>query len=96
MNRKVPSKHRKIPMSMTQQILGNHIVEKDTRKPRIPEIGEIIDVEIDITMVHEQLGGRIAPEYKKLELDYVKYPERIVYLLDHWVPSPSVPDCEHA
>ncbi|TFG17566.1 MAG: 3-isopropylmalate dehydratase large subunit [Promethearchaeota archaeon] len=78
-------------MSMTQQILGNHIVEKDTRKPRIPEIGEIIDVEIDITMVHEQLGGRIAPEYKKLELDYVKYPERIVYLLDHWVPSPSVP-----
>ena len=78
-------------MSMTQQILGNHIVENGARKSRIPEIGEIIDVEIDITMVHEQLGGRIAPEYAKLDIDYVKHPDRIAYLLDHWVPSPSVP-----
>jgi 3-isopropylmalate/(R)-2-methylmalate dehydratase large subunit len=77
-------------MSMTQKILGNHIVEEGVGKPRIPEIGEIIEAEIDITMVHEQLGGRIAPEYNKLDIDYVKHPDRIVYLLDHWVPSPSI------
>ena len=77
-------------MSMTQKILGSHILEDKTKKPRIPEIGEIIEVDVDITMVHEQLGGRIAPEYEKLGLDYVKNPTRIVYILDHWVPSPSI------
>ncbi len=77
-------------MSMTQKILGSHILVDDKESPRIPEIGEIIEVDVDVIMVHEQLGGRIAPEYKKLGIDYVKNPERVVYILDHWVPSPSI------
>ncbi|MHA1820877.1 MAG: aconitase/3-isopropylmalate dehydratase large subunit family protein [Promethearchaeota archaeon] len=56
----------------------------------IPTPGQFILAEIDLIMVHEQLGGRITKEYKKLNLDYVKHPEKIVYLLDHWVPSPDV------
>jgi 3-isopropylmalate/(R)-2-methylmalate dehydratase large subunit len=77
-------------MSMTQKILGNHIMEDDAHNSRLPEIGEIVEVDVDVIMVHEQLGGRIAPEYKKLDLDYVKHPDRVVFLLDHWVPSPSI------
>lgn len=77
-------------MSMTQKILGSHIMKDDIHSPRVPEIGEIVEVNVDVTMVHEQLGGRIAPEYQKLGIDYVKHPDRIVYILDHWVPSPSV------
>lgn len=77
-------------MSMTQKIIGSHIMKEGSRSPRIPEIGEIVEVDVDVIMVHEQLGGRIAPEYKKLGLDYVKHPDRVVFLLDHWVPSPSI------
>ncbi|MBN2156564.1 MAG: 3-isopropylmalate dehydratase large subunit [Candidatus Lokiarchaeota archaeon] len=75
---------------MTQKILSTHIVKDDSTSPVIPEIGEIIEVEIDVIMVHEQLGGRIAPEYEKLGLDYIKHPERVVFILDHWVPSPTI------
>ncbi len=77
-------------MSMTQRIIGTHIVKDNKKHSRIPEIGEIVEVDVDTIMVHEQLGGRIAPEYSKLGLDYVVHPDRVVFILDHWVPSPSV------
>ncbi len=69
--------------TITQKILSEHCDGK-------PEPGEFINCDIDLIMVHEQLGGRIAPEYEKLNLDYVKNPEKIVYILDHWVPSPDI------
>ncbi len=52
--------------------------------------GEFIECEIDLIMVHEQLGGRIHEEYEKLGIDYVWDPNKIFFILDHWVPAPSV------
>ncbi|MBD3351550.1 MAG: homoaconitate hydratase family protein [Candidatus Lokiarchaeota archaeon] len=80
---------------MTQQILTEHRINqaKDNDveiSHQLLEPGTFIQSEIDLCMVHEQLGGRISKEYAKLGLDYIKSPEKIVYILDHWVPSPDV------
>ena len=52
--------------------------------------GQFIDCNIDLIMVHEQLGGRIHAEYEKLGLDRVWDPEKIFFILDHWVPAPTI------
>ncbi len=56
--------------------------------------GEFINCEIDMIMVHEQLGGRIHKEYEKLEIDYVWDPNKIFFILDHWVPAPTISAAE--
>jgi 3-isopropylmalate/(R)-2-methylmalate dehydratase large subunit len=45
-------------------------------------------------MVHEQLGGRIAPEYSKLGCDSIWDPSKVFFVLDHWVPAPTVQAAE--
>jgi len=54
------------------------------------EPGQFIEAEIDLIMVHEQLGGRIHKEYEKLGLNQVWDPDKIFFILDHWVPAPTV------
>lgn len=85
-------------MSITQKILARHL-SKDNRssnqensesQTRLPDPGEFINADIDLIMVHEQLAGRIDKEYEKLGFESVKNPEKIVYILDHWVPAPDI------
>jgi homoaconitate hydratase family protein len=52
--------------------------------------GQFIDCDIDLIMVHEQLGGRIHIEYEKLGIDHVWDPNKIFFILDHWVPAPTI------
>ena len=52
--------------------------------------GQFIDCDIDLIMVHEQLGGRIHKEYNKLGIDYVWDPDKVFFILDHWVPPPTI------
>ena len=52
--------------------------------------GQFIDCNIDLIMVHEQLGGRIHVEYEKLGLDHVWDPDKIFFILDHWIPAPTI------
>ncbi len=52
--------------------------------------GQFIEADIDMVMVHEQLGGRIHLEYKKLGIDEVWDPDKIFFILDHWVPAPTI------
>jgi len=52
--------------------------------------GQFIECRIDLIMVHEQLGGRIHVEYEKLGLDRVWDPEKIFFILDHWIPAPTI------
>jgi homoaconitate hydratase family protein len=52
--------------------------------------GQYIEGNIDTIMVHEQLGGRIYKEYEKLGIDYVWNPNKIFFILDHWVPAPNI------
>lgn len=78
-------------MSMTQKILSEHFDQDDTtvNPSKLKEPGDLVNASLDLIMVHEQLAGRISKEYRKIGIDYVKNPENIVYILDHWVPSPD-------
>ena len=52
--------------------------------------GQFMEADIDLIMVHEQLGGRIHKQYEKLGIDYVWDPNKIFFILDHWVPAPTI------
>ncbi len=52
--------------------------------------GQFVDCDIDMIMVHEQLGGRIHLEYDKLGIDYIWDPNKVFFILDHWVPPPTI------
>jgi 3-isopropylmalate/(R)-2-methylmalate dehydratase large subunit len=71
-------------MSISDQIFAQH-AQNHNISP-----GDFIQCNIDMVMVHEQLGGRIAPEFEKLQLDKIWDVEKVFYILDHWVPPPDV------
>jgi 3-isopropylmalate/(R)-2-methylmalate dehydratase large subunit len=73
-------------MTIAEKILASHS-DRDKVSP-----GEIVHASIDRVMVHEMLGtpGGVAELYEKLNLDHVWNPNKIVALLDHWVPAPTV------
>ena len=70
--------------TIAEKILINHSNLKNISP------GQFIDCDIDLIMVHEQLGGRIHKEYEKLEINYVWDPNKIFFILDHWVPAPTI------
>jgi homoaconitate hydratase family protein len=70
--------------TIAEKIFCEHSKEKSVSP------GQFIEANIDLIMVHEQLGGRIHKEYEKLGLNKVWDPNKIFFILDHWVPAPTV------
>jgi len=73
-------------MTIAEKILASHSDRGEVHS------GEIVNASVDRVMVHEMLGlsGGVAEVFEKLNLDRVWDPDKIVALLDHWVPAPSV------
>jgi len=72
---------------------GHTIVEKilaDHTSNQTISPGMFIEAKIDLVMVHEQLGGRIHKEYEKLGLNEIWDPDKVFFILDHWVPAPHI------
>ena len=70
--------------TIAEKILLEHSDLKDI------SAGQFVDCVIDLIMVHEQLGGRIHVEYEKLGIDHVWDPNKIFFILDHWIPAPTI------
>jgi len=70
--------------TIAEKILSEHSNLKEIAP------GQFIQCNIDLIMVHEQLGGRIHKEYEKLGIDYVWDPNKIFFILDHWIPAPTI------
>jgi 3-isopropylmalate/(R)-2-methylmalate dehydratase large subunit len=53
--------------------------------------GDHIEAEVDLIFLHEALG-KVISSYEELEESgaTIKRPDRVVVLLDHWVPAPNV------
>ncbi len=75
-------------MTLAEKILarasGRHSV-----KP-----GEYVVANIDLAMTHEGMRG-VFPILKEAGVKKVWDPEKVVNLLDHWVPAPTVQAAEH-
>ncbi|MFX1342338.1 MAG: 3-isopropylmalate dehydratase large subunit [Promethearchaeota archaeon] len=69
---------------MAEKILTNHSDQK-TVTP-----GEIIEASVDVAMSHEMMGTRVIPHLEEAEVTKVWDPSRVVMILDHWVPAPTV------
>ncbi|MEJ5167333.1 MAG: 3-isopropylmalate dehydratase large subunit [Thermoanaerobaculia bacterium] len=61
------------------------ILAKYAGKEKV-EVGEIVTVEPDFILSHDN-SSAIAKTFKKIGIERVKYPERIVIVLDHCTPA---------
>ncbi len=70
---------------MAEKILASH-----SGKSRVSP-GEFVEASIDVAMVHEALGvtGGVADIFRDMGAEKVWNPDRVIALLDHWVPAPS-------
>lgn len=73
-------------MTISEKILASH----SDHHLLIP--GEFVEARIDRAMVHEALGvpGGVADIFRKTGANQVWDEKRIIALLDHWTPAPSV------
>lgn len=69
-------------MTLTEKITAKHAGEKDV----VP--GEIVEVDIDKVFVHDIFAAAVIHEFKK-QNEKVWNPEKIVFVVDHELPSVS-------
>lgn len=74
-------------MTITEKILANHSERKEVSP------GEIVETRIDVYMVHEFLQ-QVETVFRNIDMEKPLHPDRIVALLDHWAPAPSVEAAE--
>ena len=70
--------------------MGKTFVEKIFTKKAKKDVcaGEIVSVEPDFVMSHDNAAA-ISRTFKKIGVKNVKYPERVVIILDHEIPAPK-------
>lgn len=73
-------------MSMT---LTEKIMARASGKPRV-NAGEIVMADIDVAMTHDLTGPLSVESFKKIGVEKVWDPEKIVVLFDHQVPADSL------
>ncbi|MFW9831694.1 MAG: 3-isopropylmalate dehydratase large subunit [Candidatus Thorarchaeota archaeon] len=71
-------------LTMAEKILSRH------SKQKILSPGEIVEATIDIALSHEMIGSLVLPQLESANIMEVWDPSRVVVILDHWVPAPSV------
>jgi len=74
-----------------------HAVEKILAKAsgkREVRVGEIVNAKVDVAMVHERAGPRVAESFDKIGAERVWDPSKVVVTFDHNVPPPTVENAE--
>ena len=69
---------------MAEKILAHH-----ANAQRVTP-GEIVEASIDVAMSHEMLGTRVLPHLEEAGVKHLWDPNRVVIILDHWVPAPTI------
>jgi len=70
--------------TISEKILASH-----SNKEKV-EPGEIINANVDIIMMHEMLGMRVIDIFNEIEVNEIKNSDKIVALLDHWIPPANI------
>ncbi|HME54786.1 MAG TPA: 3-isopropylmalate dehydratase large subunit [Candidatus Lokiarchaeia archaeon] len=72
-----------MPETIVEKIFASHLVQGTCN------VGEIVECNVDLLMMHEMLGDQIARIAREAGLVDVWDPSKIVTILDHWVPASS-------
>jgi homoaconitate hydratase family protein len=77
-------------MNIAEKILASHTDKKEV------EPGEIVNAKVDLIMLTEQLGRRIYKVFDELmeNGDGIWDKDKIISVLDHWVPAPHIDAAE--
>ena len=75
-------------MNITEKILAKAAGKKNVH------IGEIIDANVDVVMVHDLTGPLAVEAFKKIGTPKVWDNKKVVVILDHQVPAESVKAAE--
>ncbi|MFX1474302.1 MAG: 3-isopropylmalate dehydratase large subunit [Promethearchaeota archaeon] len=70
--------------TLAEKILAEHAAVSQV------EPGELIEATVDVAMSHEMLGTRVIPHVEAAGIERLWDPNRVVVLLDHWTPAPTV------
>lgn len=71
-------------MNISEKILANA-----SGKPAV-KVGEIVDVTVDVIMVHDLTGPLAIKAFKKIGVSKVWNNKKVVIILDHQIPAESV------
>lgn len=74
---------------MTGQTMAEKILATHAKKKQV-EPGEIVEAVIDVAMTHEMLGSRVLPHLDTAGVTKIWDPKRVVIMMDHWAPAPTV------
>lgn len=75
-----------MPGTIVEKIFASHLVQGENCQATV---GEIVECNIDLLMMHEMLGDQIARVAREAGLEKVWDASKIVTILDHWVPASS-------
>ena len=78
------------PMTMAEKILAAH-AGLDEVKP-----GQLIECDLDLVLANDVTGPIAIKEFRKLGIDHVFDPEKIVLVPDHYVPNKDIKSAEQA
>ncbi len=73
---------------MAMTIVEKILAQKSGQSTVKPD--EIVEVSVDLAMTHDALGAHTIAKFKELEVEKVWDPQKIVVVLDHYVPNKDV------
>jgi len=78
-----------MPMTMAEKIMAKASQKQEAKA------GEIVMADIDVAMTHDLTGPLSVESFKKIGIEKVWDPEKIVVLFDHQVPADSLDAAEN-
>jgi 3-isopropylmalate/(R)-2-methylmalate dehydratase large subunit len=79
-----------VGMTITEKILAAHAGRKEV------EPGELIQAKLDLVMANDITGPVAMEEFRRLGLERVFDPERVVLVPDHFTPNKDIKSAEQA
>lgn len=71
-------------MTMAEKILAAHANKSEVRP------GELVQVRLDVILANDITGPPAIQEFKRIGLERVPYPEKIVFIPDHFTPNKDI------
>lgn len=79
-----------MPQTIAEKILAAHSGRRDV------QAGELLNVRVDVAMANDVTAPPAAAEFRRLEVDRVWDPDRIVLVCDHFCPAKDIPAATNA